>query len=262
MAKHGHTALITGASAGIGRELCKLAAQDKRDLVLVARRRDRLEEIAAELRSAHGVEVTVLVADLGQAKAPQAIFDQVAAAGIEVECLMNNAGFGSLGPFVEMERTRQLEMIDVNVRALVELCHRFVPAMLARKQGQVLNVASVAGFVPGPFMATYYASKAFVLSFSEALATELRGSGVTVTASCPGPTATEFGEIAGNSRTKLFRRGVMDAAAVAKHAYRAMLAGDVVAIPGFLNKLLAIGSSVGPRALVRSTTARLNTPRK
>jgi short-subunit dehydrogenase len=150
----------------------------------------------------------------------------------------------------------------VNVRALVELCHRFVPAMLARKQGQVLNVASVAGFVPGPFMATYYASKAFVLSFSEALATELRGSGVTVTASCPGPTATEFGEIAGNSRTKLFRRGVMDAAAVAKHAYRAMLAGDVVAIPGFLNKLLAIGSSVGPRALVRSTTARLNTPRK
>jgi short-subunit dehydrogenase len=262
MAKHEHTALITGASAGIGRALCKLAAQDRRDLVLVARRRDRLEEIAAELRSAHGVEVTVLVADLGQAKAPQAIFDQVAAAGIEVECLMNNAGFGSHGPFVEMARSRQLEMIDVNVRALVELCHLFVPAMLARKRGQVLNVASVAGFVPGPYMATYYASKAFVLSFTEALATELRGSGVTVTASCPGPTATEFGEVAGSTRTKLFRRGVMDAAAVAKHAYQAMLAGDVVAIPGFLNRLLATGASFGPRALVRSTTARLNTPRQ
>jgi hypothetical protein len=262
MAKNGHTTLITGASAGIGRELAKLAAQDKRDLVLVARRRDRLEEIAAELRAAQGVTVTVIAADLGQATAPQEIFDQVSAAGLELECLMNNAGFGSVGPFVETVRARQLEMIDVNIRALVELCHRFVPSMLARKHGQILNVASVAGFVPGPYMATYYASKAFVLSFTEALATELRGSGVTVTASCPGPTATEFGEVAGNARTKLFRRGVADAAGVAKHAYRAMLAGEVVAIPGFMNKLLAHSASFGPRALIRSIAAGLNTPQK
>jgi len=262
MAKNGHTALITGASAGIGRELCKLAAQDKRDLVLVARRRDRLEEIAAELRTAQGVEVTVIAADLGQAKAPQEILGQVLAAGIEVECLMNNAGFGAHGPFAEMERARQLEMIDVNIRALVELCHLFLPAMLLRKQGQILNVASIAGFVPGPYMATYYASKAFVLSFTEALATELRGSGVSVTASCPGPTATEFSDVAGSSRTKLFRRGVADAASVAKHAYKAMLAGKVVAIPGFMNKLLAASSSLGPRAMIRNIAAGFNTPRK
>jgi hypothetical protein len=153
-------------------------------------------------------------------------------------------------------------MIDVNIRALVELCHRFVPGMLARKHGQILNVASVAGFVPGPYMATYYASKAFVLSFTEALATELRGSGVTVTTSCPGPTATEFGEVAGNARTKLVRRGVADAAGVAKHAYQAMLAGEVVAIPGFMNKLLAHSASLGPRALIRSIAAGLNAPRK
>ena len=262
MANPGHTALLTGASAGIGRELAKLAAQDKRDLVLVARRRDRLEEIAAELRAAHGVTVMVIAADLGQPAAPQAIFAQVRAAGIELECLMNNAGFGSGGPFAETDRSRQLEMIEVNVRALVELTHLCLPGMLARKRGQILNVASIAGFVPGPYMATYYASKAFVLSFTEALATELRGTGVTATASCPGPTATEFGEVAGNARTKLFRRGVADAAGVAKHAYRSMLAGRVVAIPGLMNKLLAQSVRVAPRASVRSIAAGLNSGRK
>jgi short-subunit dehydrogenase len=262
MASQGHTALVTGASAGIGRELAKLAAQDRRDLVLVARRRDRLEALAAELRAAHGVAVTVIAADLGQARAAQEICAQVEAAGIEVECLMNNAGFGSFGPFVRMERTRQLEMIDVNIRALVELCHLFLPGMLQRKHGHILNVASVAGFVPGPNMATYYASKAFVVSFTEGLATELRGSGVSATASCPGPTATEFGDIAGNKRSELFRRGVAEAAPVARHAYRAMLAGRVVAIPGLMNKVLALSSRFVPRALLRSGVARLNRPRQ
>ena len=262
MATNGHTTLITGASAGIGRELAKLAAQDKRDLVLVARRRDRLEALAAELRAGQGVTVTVIAADLGQPQAAQAIFAQVEAAGLELACLMNNAGFGTVGPFAETDRARQLEMIDVNIRALVELTHLCLPGMLARKQGQILNVASVAGFVPGPYMATYYASKAFVLSFTEALATELRGSGVTATASCPGPTATEFGDVAGNARTKLFRRGVADAAGVAKHAYRAMLAGEVVAIPGFMNNLLAQSVRLGPRAVIRKIAAGMNTPRK
>jgi hypothetical protein len=260
MANSGHTALITGASAGIGRELAKLAAADKRDLVLVARRRDRLEELAAELRAAHGVTVTVLMADLGRPQTPQEIFTQVETAGIEIECLMNNAGFGSFGPFAQMERGRQLEMIDVNIRALVELCHRFLPGMLLRQRGHILNIASVAGFVPGPNMATYYASKAFVVSFTEALATELRGSGVTATASCPGPTATEFGEVAGSRRSKLFRRGVAEAAPVAKHAYQAMLAGRVIAIPGLMNKVLAVSSRFVPRAMVRNSAARLNRP--
>lgn len=261
MGKLGHTTLITGASAGIGRELARLAAQDKRDLVLVARRRDRLEELAAALRAAHGVEVTVLSADLAQPTTPRAIFDQVKGAGLAIECLMNNAGFGAVGAFVESDRARQLQMIDVNVRALVELTHLFLPDMVARQQGQILNVASVAGFVPGPYMATYYASKAFVLSFTEAIATELKGTGVTATASCPGPTASEFGDVAGNSRTKLFRR-VASAEQVAKHAYRAMLAGDLVAIPGVMNKLLAQSIRFVPRALVRTTAASMNVPRK
>jgi short-subunit dehydrogenase len=253
--------LITGASAGLGLELARLAAADRRDLVLVARRRDRLDALAAELRSKHGVAVDVVVADLGQPAAPQAVFTQVAAAGIEVDDLINNAGFGSLGPFVEAERGRQLEMIDVNVRALVELTHLFLPGMLARKRGRILNVASVAGFVPGPYMATYYATKAFVLSFTEALAAELRGSGVTVTASCPGPTATEFGDVAGSRGTNLFRRGVADAGEVARHAYRAMRLGRVVAVPGLMNNLLVQGIRLGPRAWIRAIAARLNSTR-
>ena len=256
------TMLITGASAGIGRELAKLAAQDKRPLVLVARRRDRLDELAGELRAVHGVSVTVLPADLAQPAAPASIFEQVKASGIEVECLVNNAGFGALGKFTEVERGRQLEMIDVNVRALVELCHAFAPGMVARKSGHILNVASVAGFVPGPYMAVYYASKAFVLSFTEALAAELRGTGVTATASCPGPTETEFSTVAGSGHTKLFRRGVADAASVAKHAYRAMLAGQVIAVPGVMNWLMVEGVRFGPRALIRSLAASANASRK
>jgi short-subunit dehydrogenase len=153
-------------------------------------------------------------------------------------------------------------MIDVNVRALVELTRLFLPGMLARKRGCILNIASIAGFVPGPYMATYYASKAFVLSFTEALAAELRGSGVTATASCPGPTATEFGAVANSDRTNLFRRGVADAPSVAGHAYRAMLAGKVVAIPGLMNKLIAQLVRISPRALLRSTTAGLNSGQK
>jgi len=262
MEKTAHTALITGASAGIGRELARLVAADGHDTVLVARRRDRLDELAAELGSAHGVKVTVIAADLGDRAAPQAVAEQVRSASIDIDFLINNAGFGSHGPFAESDLARQLEMIDVNVRALVELTHLFLPGMLARKRGHVLNVASVAGFVPGPYMATYYASKAFVLSFTEALAAELRGSGVTATASCPGPTETEFGAVARSDGTKLFRSGVADAASVAKHAYRAMLAGDVVAVPGLMNKLLVQSVRLSPRSVLRSIAAGFNTGHK
>jgi len=261
MGEPGQTALITGASAGLGLELARLAARGGCDLVLVARRRERLEALGAELRAAHGVGVTVLDEDLARPAAAQTIAERVEAAGLAIDVLINNAGFGTLGPFAESDRARQLEMIDVNVRALVELTHRFLPGMLARRKGRILNLASVAGFAPGPYMATYYASKAFVLSFTEGLATELRGTGVTATASCPGPTATEFGDVAGGSRSKLFRH-LAGAEKVARHAYRAMLAGDVVAIPGVMNELLAQSARMGPRALVRRIAASMNSPRK
>ena len=254
-------ALVTGASAGIGRALARLAAKDGHDLVLVARRRDRLEELSAELTAAHGVQVTVIAADLSAHAAPAAIAERLRSDGKHVDFLINNAGFGSCGPFSQAVLDREVEMIHLNIRALVQLTHLFLPEMLARRSGRILNVASVAGFVPGPYMATYYASKAFVLSFTEALSAELLGTGVTITASCPGPTATEFGSVAGNDKTKLFQGNVADAASVALHAYRAMSAGNVVAIPGLMNKLIVQSTRVSPRAWLRAIAARLNRKR-
>jgi short-subunit dehydrogenase len=255
------TALITGASAGLGREYARLFAKDGHDLVLVARRRERLDELARELAAAHGATCMVIPADLATPGAGQRIADQVQAAGRTIDFLVNNAGFGRRGPFAQSDVRPQLEMIDVNVRALVELTHLFLPGMLQRRQGRILNIASMAGFVPGPFMATYYASKAFVLSFTEALAGELRGTGVTATASCPGPTSTEFGEVAGSSKSNLFKRHLADAASVARHGYRAMLAGKVVAIPGLQNKLSVQSVRIAPRAAVRAISAKLNSDR-
>jgi short-subunit dehydrogenase len=255
------TALITGASAGLGREYARLFAKDGHDLVLVARRRERLDELARELVAAHGTTCMVVTADLATPGAGQRIADQVQAAGRTIDFLVNNAGFGRRGPFAQSDVRPQLEMIDVNVRALVELTRLFLPGMLQRRQGRILNIASMAGFVPGPFMATYYASKAFVLSFTEAMAGELRGTGVTATASCPGPTSTEFGEVAGSSKSNLFKRHVADAASVARHGYRAMLAGTVVAIPGLQNKLSVQSVRIAPRAAVRAISAKLNSDR-
>jgi hypothetical protein len=252
------TALITGASAGLGREYARLFAKDGHDLVLVARRRERLDELARELAAAQGTTCMVIAADLAAPSAGQQVADQVQSAGRSIDFLVNNAGFGRRGPFAQSDVRLQLEMIDVNMRALVELTRLFLPGMLERKQGRVLNIASIAGFVPGPFMATYYASKAFVVSFTEALAQELRGTGVTATASCPGPTATEFADVAGSGKSNLFRRPVADAASVARHGYRAMLAGTVVAIPGLKNKLSVQSVRIAPRAVVRAIAAKLN----
>jgi hypothetical protein len=261
MGKSGLTALITGASAGLGRELARVAARDGHDVVLVARRKDRLQELAKELEAAHGITAIVIDADLSARGATQGIVERVQAAGLSIDFLINNAGFGSYGPFAETDLARQTEMVDVNIRALMELTHRLLPQMLAHKSGRILNVASLAGFAPGPYMATYYATKAFVLSFSEALAAELRGTGVTITASCPGPTATEFGAVAKSDRTNLFRAGAASAASVARHGYQAMLAGKVVAIPGLANKLTALSIRLGPRAVVRRIAAWLNQKR-
>jgi hypothetical protein len=259
MGKGGKTALITGASVGLGREFAKLFARDGHDVALVARRRDKLEELAAELTREHGVKASVLAADLTDPGAPARLFADVKAARLEIEFLVNNAGFGSNGAFHELDAARELEMIEVNVKALVHLTRLFLPAMVARKSGRVLNVGSTAGFVAGPFMATYYASKAFVISFTEALAYELTGTGVSATVSCPGATATEFAQVAGNDKTRLFKgAGVMDAPSVAAQAYAAMHAGRAVIVHGVRNKMMIQSLRVSPRTVARGIAARLN----
>jgi len=251
------TALVTGASAGLGAELASLFAKDGHDVVLVARRRDKLEEIAQSLAQ-HGIKTHVLAEDLADEGAPKRIFDELASRRVEIDFLVNNAGFGSNGAFAELDEKRELEMVQVNVTALVHLTRLFLPGMLARKSGHILNLGSTAGFQPGPFMAVYYASKAFVNSFTEALAYELRGTGVTATVSCPGATATEFSQVAGNDRSRLFKMGAMTAHEVAEHAYRAMMRGDVIAIPGARNKVALQSLRVAPRGVVRWLAARLN----
>jgi uncharacterized protein len=256
------TALITGASAGLGLELAQLFAADKHDVVLVARRRDQLEALATRLAAEQGVVARVIAADLADPGAPQRIVDELQRRNIEVEFLVNNAGFGTTGPFVERDLLRELAMLQVNVASLVHLTGLLLPAMIARRSGRILNLGSTAGFQPGPFMAVYYASKAFVNSFTEALSVELRGTGVTATVSCPGATATEFGKVSGNDRSRLFQLRVMPAPEVGAHAYRAMLAGQAVAIPGLRNKLLVQMLRLGSRGMIRNIAARLNQPQR
>ena len=252
------TALVTGASAGLGLELARLLAADRHDLVLVARRRDRLEQLAAELERVHAVRAHVLAEDLADPAAPARIVEELGRRGLEIEVLVNNAGFGANGPFAELDAARQVGMVQVNVTALVELTRRLLPPMIARGAGRILNLGSTAGFQPGPFMAVYYASKAFVNSFSEALSFELRGTGVTVTVSCPGPTDTEFGAIAGNDKSRLFAIGSMSAAEVARHAYAAMMRGRPLAVPGLLNKAGVQSVRLAPRSALRRIAAALN----
>ncbi|HEX8292580.1 MAG TPA: SDR family oxidoreductase, partial [Pyrinomonadaceae bacterium] len=239
MSQQKMTALVTGASGGIGEELARLFAADGHGLVLVARSRDKLARLAEELHEKHGVGARVLAADLARAGAPQEIFDELRGAGVAVDALVNNAGFGSYGLFAETDLRSELDLLQVNVVALTHLTKLFLPGMLARGRGYVMNVASTAAFQPGPLMAVYYASKAYVLSFSEALANECGGTGVRVSALCPGPTETGFVAAAGMGDSKLFDRAVMDARTVAVEGYRGMLAGKTVVIPGRRNNLLA-----------------------
>jgi short-subunit dehydrogenase len=254
----GKSALVTGASSGLGLELARLFAADGHDLVLVARRKQRLDEIARELGDKHGVTSLVVAVDLTEPTAPQTIFEATDRAGTAVEFLVNNAGFGTNGRLSELPLSRELDQVQVNVTALLHLTRLFLPAMIRRGSGRILNIGSTAGFQPGPFMATYYATKAFVNSFTEALSVELEGTGVTATLSCPGATATEFAETAGNDGSRLFKLGAASAASVARHAYDAMHAGQTVAVHGFKNKLGIQMLRVSPRATVRSIAARLN----
>ena len=253
------TALITGASSGIGKELARLFAADGHDVVLIARRVDKLNELKQELETKHGINVLVLQRDLSHVNAAEAIHRDLEERGVVVEFLINNAGFGTTGRFAELDLPRELEMIQVNLTSCVHLARLILPGMISRKNGRILNIGSTAGFQAGPYMAVYYASKAFVNSFSEALSLELRRTGVTVTLSCPGATVSEFAQRAGNIRSRLFRLGAMDTEQVARHAYRAMMRGDVIAIPGLKNKLGLQVLRVSPRFLVRRVTALLNT---
>jgi len=252
------TALITGASSGLGAEYAKLFAADKHDLVLVARRRDRLEALASELRAAHSVRVLVAAADLATPDGPRRVVEEASRAGLQIDFLVNNAGFGASGAFADLDVARELEMIQLNITSLVTLTRAFLPAMIQRRSGRILNIGSTAGFPPGPFMAVYYASKAFVNSFTEALWYELRGTGVSATVSCPGATATEFAGVAGNSRSLLFRLGAADPNQVAAEGYKAMKKGKPMVIHGLKNKLTVQSLRVSPRAVARAVAASLN----
>src|SRR3954462_5091425 len=245
------TALVTGGSSGIGVELAKVLARHGYDLVLVARKRDSLEAVAGQIEGKYDVRAHVFAADLRRREAPETICDFVRNEGIPITVLINNAGFGLGGEFAETELTRELEMIQVNIAALTHLTKLFLPAMIKRRSGRILNVASTAAFQPGPLMAVYYATKAYVLSFSQALAEELRNAGVTVTALCPGPTRTGFAEVAEVTNAGVFAKvGLADATDVAEYGVSAMLRGKRVAIPGLRNKLVAQSSRIAPRALV------------
>lgn len=247
------TALVTGATSGIGYELAALLAGDGHPLVLVARHQEELDRVAGEFRDRHDVLVTSIAADLARPEAVAELVAEIERRAIDVEVLVNNAGFASYGPFADSDLHHELAMLRVNVVALSELTRRLLPGMVSRRRGRILNLASTAAFQPGPLMAVYYATKAYVLSFSNAIANELRGSGVTVTALCPGPTKTGFAERASLQDSKLFRRGnVMDARTVAAAGYAGMRAGKATVIPGARNWVMAEAVRFAPRGVAAS----------
>ncbi|MEM8738576.1 MAG: SDR family oxidoreductase [Planctomycetota bacterium] len=254
------TVLVTGASSGIGEALAERYAAGGDRLILTARREDRLNLLAQRLRDAHGTDVEVVVCDLAAAGGAAALQREVEARVREVDVLVNNAGFGALGRFAELDPERQAAMVRLNVGALTDLCRWVLPGMVARGRGGVLNVASMAAFQAGPNMAVYYASKAYVVSFSEAIAEELRGTGVTVTVLCPGPTATEFGEAADMADAKLFHLGTMTAERVAGVGWRAAEAGRLVVVPGAMNRVGTWLAKWLPRRVTRRIVARLQQP--
>lgn len=251
------TTLITGASAGIGAELAAECAKHGHSLLLVARRVDKLEALAQTLRAKTTVDV--LAADLATPGGADDVYAFCQARGLVVDTLINNAGVGSNGKFWELDPAAEAAQIQLNVLALSRLCRLFVPAMVERRAGRILNIGSTAGFQPGPYMATYYATKAFVNSFTEALASELEGTGVTATVSCPGPVATEFADRAGISHNKLFATGTPATAAdIAAEAYAAMMRGQPMIVHGAKFKSLIFGARFMPRAVVRSIAKGLN----
>ncbi len=252
------TALITGASAGIGLELAHVFARHGHNLILVARSADKLRDLADDLKGRYGISARILVKDLSGPGSPAQVLEEIQNQKISVDILVNNAGFGTYGLFAETNLEKELELIRLNISALTHLAKLFLPGMLARKSGKIMNVASTAAFQPGPLMAVYYASKSYVLSFSEALATELSGTGVSVTALCPGPTESEFQKTAGiHENLLLFKLTMMKARKVAEIGYAGLMKGKRIVIPGFLNRLLPFGVRIAPRGLVTTIVRRV-----
>lgn len=248
------TVLITGASGGIGYELAKLFARDHHNLVLVARSADKLTQLATDLQT-HGITAKAIALDLAASPAPKFLFDQLQREGVVIDILINNAGFGVFGEFAQMPEEGISDQIDLNITALTELTRLFLPPMLQRHRGRIMNVASTAAFQPGPLMAVYYATKAYVLSFSEALANELRNSGVTVTCFCPGATHTGFAQRAGTEGSRLFKQfGAMSAEKVALDGYRAVMEGRTLAISGAHNWIVAQSTRFAPRKMVTAVS--------
>jgi len=259
--KQRQTALITGASMGIGVDLAECFAQGGYDLILTARSESTLRDVANRVASTHRVKATPIAQDLGQIGGGAQLKAAIAQQGLRVDVLVNNAGFGHAGPFSESDIGSELGMIDLNIRALVELTHLYWPNMLASRTGGVLNVASTAAFQPGPLMATYFASKAFVLSFSEALWEEARGTGVRVSCLCPGPTVSNFRQRAGTDKKKLSRAGTpMSSASVAELGYRAWKSNKRVEVTGLRNRVMAAAVPFVPRKAALGIVRNLQSP--
>lgn len=245
------TVLITGASSGIGYEFAKLFAQNNYNLVLVARSQQKLIQVADELKEKFGISVKIITKDLAIPTSPEEIFTEIQQESLKIDILVNNAGFATYGLFSEIDLNTELQMLQLNVVALTHLTKLFLREMHKQKEGKILNIASTAAFQPGPLMAVYYATKAYVLSFSEAIANELSGSGITVTALCPGPTASGFQQRADMEQSKLVNnKKIMDAETVAIIGYRGLMKNQRVVVPGRKNQLLALSIRFTPRNLV------------
>ncbi len=254
-------ALITGASSGLGEEFARLHAQDGDNLVLVARSEDKLTALKRELEEKHGIEVLVIAKDLSKENSGKEVYEQLQRASIQVEYLLNNAGFGHLGAFAENEWAKEETMINLNVRSLTEMTKLFLPQMLARKSGRILNVSSTAAFQPGPLMAVYYASKHYVQAFSQALEEEVRGTGVSVTTLCPGATETGFQKNADMENSKLFKgKKLPTAKEVAEFGYKRMKQGKGVVIHGTMNSIMARFASLLPSRLTAKIAMKMQAP--
>ncbi|MFA7493790.1 MAG: SDR family oxidoreductase [Proteiniphilum sp.] len=252
------TALITGASKGIGKELAFLFAKSRCNLILTARSGEKLESLKEQLENRYGISVYPLVKDLSCAGAAEELFQEVKKKGLDVDYLVNNAGFGDYGSFSDTPWKRYEEMIILNITSLTHLTHLFVQEWKGRKRGRILNLSSTAAFQPGPMMAVYFASKAFVLHLSEALGNELKGDHISVTALCPGPTSTHFGEVSNMNASQLVKNvKIADAGEVAKLGFKAMMKGKPVVIHGAMNKLAPFGIRFLPRKWVTILSAKI-----
>ncbi len=260
------TVLITGASRGIGEAFARVYAKKQHNLILVARNENDLDALKEELSTQHSVEIVVLSHDLTKGDEIQQIFEQVKQQNLTVDVLINNAGYGDYGEFASGDWAKLQGMILLNILALTHLSHLFLPGMIARGQGQILNVSSTAAFQPGPMMAVYFATKAYVLSLSEALSAETEGTGVTVTVLCPGPTQSNFGQNANMDQIALMGDVTSDklptALSVAEYGYEALNSGEVVAVHGVMNKVLTFMPRLTPRGVIRKGVKQFMTPKE